>query len=258
MKLRLFWSVCVWGVCISLNVHARSLNVIVDPGHGGSDTGATRGSLRESEIVLNISKNLLQLLNSNEKFKASSTRDTDQMVSLESRTLTAEKNRADLFVSIHANSSPVASAKGVEIYFQNQMPPDEESLYLANRENEGRTVQQVSTKPKGDLAAILDDLHRQNQIYMSFNLARDVHAIWTRKDHTKIHIRQAPFHVLSEVKIPSILVETGFLTNAMDSQRLAKADYQKEIAQILYEGLLIYRERWLLEQERYKTSAYAH
>ncbi len=235
--------------CFNIVATAKPLTVIVDPGHGGSDTGATRGIVRESEIVLNISKELQTLLNDNKDFQVILTRSSDHLMTLEERTLLADKRKADLFVSVHANSSPTPSAKGVEIYFQNQMPPDEESLYLANRENEGMSASSASSlKPKGDLAGILDDLHRQNQIYLSYNFARDIYRRWPKVNKSRVHIRQAPFHVLSEIRIPSILIETGFITNAQDSQRLSDPAHQKEIAQIIYAGLLDYRQRWISER----------
>lgn len=223
---------------------ARPFHIIIDPGHGGPDTGATRGVFKESEIVLNISKQLILLLNDSKDFRVSSTRQTDRLVTLEERTTLSEKQPADIFLSIHANSAPSPSTSGVEIYFQNQLPPDQESLYLANRENEGKSLS-ASSKPKGDVAAILEDLHRQNQMYLSYNLAREVHTVWKRYQKSRLHLRQAPFHVLSEVKIPSILVETGFITNEKDSLRLGDSNGQKEIAKILYEGVQSYRQRWL-------------
>ncbi len=238
------WRIPFLALLISLSVDARSLNVIVDPGHGGSDTGATRGSYRESEIVLNISTHLVNLLSQSREFAVHTTRSNDHLVSLEDRTSIAESKKADVFISVHANSAPLTSTRGVEIYFQNQMPADVESLYLANRENEG-VKQSKGAKPKGDLAAILDDLHRQNQIYLSSKLAQEVHRAWSKRQKSHLHIRQAPFHVLAEVTIPSILVETGFITNYHDSKQLADPTYQKEVARIIYEGLQSYRQRWL-------------
>lgn len=217
--------------------------MLVDPGHGGSDTGATRGSLKESEVVLNIANHLVDLLSKDKDFAVSSTRNTDKLVTLEERSLIAEAKKADVFVSVHANSSPSPNVKGTEIYFQNQMPADVETQYLANRENAG--AQSTSSKPKGDLAAILQDLHHQYQIHLSSKLALDVYRAWGKRRKNYLHIRQAPFHVLSEVKIPSVLVETGFVTNQQDSIRLSEPNIQKEIAQILYEGLQSYRQQWL-------------
>jgi N-acetylmuramoyl-L-alanine amidase len=223
--------------------HARPLSVLVDPGHGGSDTGAIRGNLKESEVVLNIANYLVELLSANKDFVVHSTRNTDKLVTLEERTQLADEKKADVFVSVHANSSPSANVKGTEIYFQNQMPADVETQYLANRENAG--VQSTSSKPKGDLAAILQDLHHQNQIYLSSKLALDVYRAWGKRRKNYLHLRQAPFHVLSEIKVPSVLVETGFVTNEQDSVRLSEPTIQREIAQILYEGLQSYRQQWL-------------
>jgi len=222
----------------------KTLKVIVDPGHGGADTGAVREGYKESELVLNICNYLINMLSSNRDFAVHTTRSTDQLVPLEERTRFAEGKNADVFISVHANSSPVASTKGVEIYFKNQLPADVESQYLANRENEGLSHVH-GEKPKGDLAVIIDDLHRQNQIYMSFNLAKEVHQVWSRYQKSHLHIRQAPFHVLSEIKMPSILIETGFITNPQETQRLNDPKYQKKIAEIIFEGLQRYRQKWL-------------
>ena len=221
----------------------RPLKVLVDPGHGGVDKGATRGNLKEKEIVLRIANYLIEMLTSDKNFSVHTTRDSDKFVTLEERTQLADLKKADVFVSIHVNSSPASYYKGTEIYIQNQMPANEEMQFLANRENAG--AQSALSKPKRDIDAILYDLHHQNQIYLSSLFAKDIYKAGSKRRKSYLQIRQAPFYVLSEIKIPSVLVETGFVTNPQDSVRLAEPDIQKNIAEILYEGLQSYRQKWI-------------
>jgi N-acetylmuramoyl-L-alanine amidase len=229
-----------------VRVSAAPLKVVIDAGHGGADIGATRESLRESQIVLQMSFELAKILKADPRFDPTMTRTTDVLIPLNTRTELAERHDGDVFVSIHANSSTESKVHGVEIYFQNQIPPDEETLLLASRENEGAVKSKSKEEGdlKGDVKSIVNDLVRHHQTIMSSYLAKDLHRSWPRRQNGRVQVRQAPFYVLTEVSMPSVLVETGFLTNATEAQWLAEKRNQKQIAMAIYKGLIQFKSRW--------------
>lgn len=234
---------------------AVALHVMIDPGHGGADHGASRGTLKESAIALRVSENLAEYLKQDSRFKVSLTRTSDQRLSLESRTQMALDSRADVFVSIHLNSSRDSRARGKEIYFQNQLPADEEATFLASRENESEETNAPATsspKPealssKTDLKLILEDLHRNQRIVSSSHLSRILVENWSRVARVETSaghrpIRQAPFKVVTDIHIPSVLIELGFLSHPVEGVLLSKAEYQQELARGIYNGLVKYKE----------------
>ncbi len=252
-------SFAVLALFFTLKVSAAPISILIDPGHGGSDQGATRGSLRESQICLQISQYLSELLKKNPKFKVSFTRTTDEQISLSDRVEIAKKNKVDLYLAIHANASLDPKAYGMELYFQNQMAPDEESLFLANAENENLLSQRnPSSTDKissgSDVDNIVEDLKRNHKINQSFELTEHLFQQLPRsvfgkyKNHA---LRQAPFYVISQTSVPSVLVEVGYLSSASDQTKLASQDYQKQIANYLYEGLVKHKE--FLDKERAKS-----
>ena len=218
-----------------------SLKVLIDPGHGGSDRGAVYGDAKEADIALKVAQDLQILLRKNHDFEAILTRETDKNISLPERVHLAEIQNADLFLSIHANASPDQRARGAEFYFQNHLPADEESLFLANAENQivkdAASAQPEDLSKKSDVKAILDDLKRHTKMRSSFALSERLMKTWNAG-----HIRQAPFFVISKTTIPSVLVELGFISNPKESQRLIQTSYQKDIAQKIYQGLRDYKE----------------
>ncbi len=226
-----------------------AFHVVLDPGHGGSDKGAMRGAVRESDLVLKIALDLKTRLEKNKDFQVSLTRPDDHNVSLPDRVKKAEQLRADLFVSLHANAALDARAKGIEFYFQNSLPPDEESLYLASVENQNlketaQTANEEEPSKKNDVAAILEDLHRQDRIEKSLRLNQTLSSLWDAKnDHEKISIKQAPFYVISKTNMPAVLIEIGFITNAKEVKKLLSPQYQSEISSKIYRALVAYKEK---------------
>jgi N-acetylmuramoyl-L-alanine amidase len=234
---------------------AAPLHIMIDPGHGGVDTGATRGNLKESEIALKVSSYLADLLRQDPRFQVSMTRTTDTKISLDHRTEAAEAAKADLFLSIHLNSSRDPRARGQEFYFQNQIPVDEESMFLASRENEevksetdadGADAKAEPLSSKSDLKRIIEDLHRNHRVIESSEIAKILLETWLSNSTTSTvgsrAIRQAPFRVVSNIKIPSVLVEIGFISHATEGLKLAQVDHQKDMAQRLYKGLIKFKE----------------
>ncbi len=230
-------------------VNKKPLKVVIDPGHGGVDKGATRGKIRESTIALAVAKALGSLLRDDSRFEVFLTRDGDESRSLPERAHIAKKNKADLFISIHANASEDPRARGVEFWFQNQLPADEESLFLANRENQtveteaGHTPKDKRISRHTDLVGILDDLQRNYRISASGELSSLLYEHWLgTKGRQRNTIRQAPFYVVSEVPVPSVLVELGFLSHDPEGLRMADPEFQKQSARSLYNGIVAFKE----------------
>lgn len=213
-----------------------SLRVTIDPGHGGSDNGAVHDSIKESDIALGISKKLLTLLKKDKSFKPQILRTKNKDISLESRVHLSHRFDADLFISIHANASPNKKARGTEFYIQNQLPVDEENLFLAHHEHQ----QQEKTKEvkKSDIQSILFDLKKSQKVLKSYQLSSYLRKHWPQKKNQMI--RQGPFYVLSQPEIPSVLVEVGYLSHPKERQNLKASWYQKKVAQRIYNGLKDY------------------
>ena len=225
---------------------------MLDPGHGGVDTGAVHSNIKEADLVLKVANKLKTLLETDPSFNVTMTRTQDKALSLPERVKYAETVKADLFVSLHANAASDQRARGVEFFFQNNLPPDEESLYLASQENqallhtrevtEGGSSAELSKK--GDIAAIIEDLHRQSRITSSLRLTQTLTSVWENDTAaSQATIKQAPFYVISKTSMPSVLIEVGFLTNPREAKRLVSTDYQKDLAQKIYKALLSYKEK---------------
>lgn len=122
-----------------LQTHAV-LHIAIDPGHGGHDRGATHSKIKESDLVLTVASKVKKRLEKNPDIHVAMTRNEDRNVSLADRVKIAENNKVDVFVSLHANAAADQRAKGVEFFFQNNLPPDEETLYLASLENQSNDI----------------------------------------------------------------------------------------------------------------------
>lgn len=235
----------------ALALPASAFHIVLDPGHGGIDTGAVHSNIKEADLVLKVANKLKLLLEKNEKFQVTLTRAADRNISLPERVKFAENTKADLFVSLHANAAADQRAKGVEFFFQNNLPPDEESLFLASQENQAilnsaHAVEDTSNElsKKGDVAAIVEDLRRQNRISSSLRLTQALTQTWENDAKaSQATIKQAPFYVISKTSMPSVLIEVGFLTNPREAKRLTSADYQSDLAQKIYSALVSYKEK---------------
>lgn len=242
-----------WALGLSLGmglaVHASAFHIMLDPGHGGVDTGAVYNSTKESELVLKVALKLKDLLAQNSDFNVSITRTRDNMLSLPERVKMAEGSKVDLFVSLHANAAVDQRARGVEFFFQNNLPPDEESLFLASQENQTMIASEAVVEgdepsKKGDVAAILEDLHRQNRIESSLKLTQTLTHVWEQSgEKVGATIKQAPFYVISKTSMPSVLIEIGFLSNPREAKKLVSTDYQNGLAQKIYSALVSYKEK---------------
>ncbi len=219
----------------------RVRTVIIDPGHGGRDPGATGyQGLREKDVALRLARALGKELET-KGFRVVYTREDDRTIGLEERTAIAEANRGDVFVSLHANSAPRRSVSGIETYYLDQ-ENERHSLRVAAREN-GIDRDQVN-----DLQKTLTRLRVSEASVQSRRLATFVHrqvVTGVGGKYGKIRdlgVKKGPFYVLFLSNMPAILVEAGFLTNRREARRLRNGDYLDGIAAQIATGLVRYRD----------------
>lgn len=230
----------------------NALNLVIDPGHGGNDRGASSGKISESQITLQLSNLIKEALKDNTDFNVILTRTSDTYLTLEERAEFANKN-ADLFLSIHTNASSDKKVRGKEIYFQNQLAASDEALFLANRENalapknlSRSEVEKAAIKmnfKNTDVRAIVEDLERNNNFKLSGKFAEFlISHVSTISEHGHSRIRQAPFYVVSNVSKPSVLIEVGYLSNAEEAKNLSDPAFQKTMAQNIVFALLEFKK----------------
>lgn len=224
--------------------------VVIDPGHGGRDPGASGRGLREKDVTLSVALDLRDRLRAR-GFDVRMTRETDRTVSLEERTAMAEGVGADVFVSIHANAAPGPAAHGIETYFLDETD-ERHSLRVAARESG------VSPAELDDLDRALAGLRMSVVSERSAELARDVHTGVVRGvgdvygSVRDLGVKKGPFHVLFLSNAPSILVEVGFLTHRGEARRLDSRLYRAVLAEQMARGLSRYRTR---QMERARSLA---
>jgi N-acetylmuramoyl-L-alanine amidase len=214
--------------------------IVIDAGHGGHDSGTTGpGGIEEKEVVLDVALRLGKLLKQRLGADVIYTRDNDTFIPLETRTAIANKAQADLFLSIHANSSPDSSARGVETYYLNfTTSPD--ALEVAARENA------VSDESIHELSDLVKKITLKDKIDESREFAVDVQkSLYDDLEEGNPGMRdrgvkKAPFVVLIGANMPSILAEISFLTNSADARELQQPAYRERIAESLYRGVARY------------------
>ncbi len=218
--------------------------VVIDPGHGGEDEGARAHGLIEKELVLDVSQRLAAHLRRS-GLRVVLTREADQRVALETRTFRANDARGDLFISVHANSAAVRSARGVETYFMALEASDADAERVAARENRAFAGEAASPAALDPLAAILGDMRSNEHLRDSDEFARLVQAQLGRvPDARSRGVRQAPFVVLMNVQMPASLVEIGFISNQEDARDLARSERRDEIAQALARAVIAFGDRY--------------
>jgi N-acetylmuramoyl-L-alanine amidase len=221
----------------------RVQTVVIDPGHGGIETGAKGkfGNL-EKDITLAIGLKLKALVERNLGLTAVLTRDRDVDVSIENRAAVANNHKAGLFISIHANGAIQRKAAGSETFFLSLNATDEETRRLAYLENNSSELQsRIDPSSDDDLMMILWDMAQTAYIKQSSRLAELVQdELNTLLGTRNRGIKQAPFKVLTGVACPAILVEAAFLSNPDEERRLATDDYQARVAEAIYRGLARY------------------
>jgi N-acetylmuramoyl-L-alanine amidase len=214
--------------------------IVVDAGHGGHDTGTIGpNGLLEKDLVLDVALKLGKLLEDKLGAEVVYTRDDDTFIPLETRTAIANKEQADLFISIHANSSDDPSARGVETYYLN-FTSRADALEVAARENA------VSEQSIHELQDLVKKIALKEKIGESREFATDVqHSLYTGLSAKSPNLRnrgvkKAPFVVLIGANMPSILAEISFVSNPDDAKKMKTTDYRQRIADSLYKGVAKY------------------
>lgn len=225
---------------ISHEVKAHKMIVVIDPGHGGKDPGAMgpRGS-REKNVVLAIAKKLKQTLEKIPGIQAYLTRSGDYYISLRRRLQLARRQKADIFIAIHADAYRNAHSHGASVYALSQRGASSEAArWIAAKENYSE-LGGVNLSDKGDmLRSVLIDLSQTATIGASLKLGSEV--LQRLGKYTLLHnhrIEQARFVVLKSPDIPSILIETGFISNPNEEKRLNNALYQKQLVSAILQGV---------------------
>jgi N-acetylmuramoyl-L-alanine amidase len=214
--------------------------IVIDAGHGGHDSGTLGpGGIEEKDVVLDVALRLGKLLKQRLGADVIYTRDDDTFIPLETRTAIANKAQADLFISVHANSSQDSSARGVETYYLN-FTTSADALEVAARENA------VSDESIHQLSDLVKKIALQDKINESREFAADVeqslyNGLESGNPGLKDRgVKKAPFVVLIGANMPSILAEISFLTNPDDAQELREPTYRQRIAESLYHGVAKY------------------
>ncbi len=218
--------------------------VVIDPGHGGDDTGAIGpGGIEEKEVALSLALKVADELRSS-GFKVLLTRADDRFIPLEDRTAFANGNGADLFISIHANAAASRDANGVETFFLNFEATDEDARRVAAFENNAPLVVKRAGEESSDLKEILLDLENTGAHHESSRLAEAVHLSMLKYSTGGENrgVKQAPFAVLVGATMPAILVESGFISNPGEEKRLASDKGQHRIARSIAEGILGFKK----------------
>lgn len=243
----------------------RDIMVVVDPGHGGKDPGAigSKGQ-REKDVVLSIAQLLARRLKREKGFDVKLVRNDDFFVPLRKRVDIARQHKADMFISVHADAAPRLTASGASVYALSEGGATSATArFMAQREN-GADLLGATTllnlKDKDPmLAGVILDMSMNATIASSLQLGSSV--LGSLQSITSLHqkrVEQAAFAVLKSPDVPSILVETGFISNARDAQRLVTARHQQAVADGLFDGLKNYFQKnppmnsymaWVQEQK---------
>ncbi|MBI3358484.1 MAG: N-acetylmuramoyl-L-alanine amidase [Nitrospirae bacterium] len=216
--------------------------IVIDPGHGGDDTGAIgQMRLRESDVVLDVSIRVTKLLRNRLRKEVIMTRETDIFIPLKDRTELANNKNADLFVSIHANAARRKTARGVETYLFGRAT-DEQALALAAREN----ATDIKSA-QGFQEIILNDLLRDFVLNEALELAHYTQEAFVKTlmpsyPTLSLGVKKAPFYVLAHTKMPAILAEISFVSNRVEEQRLQEGSYRQKIAESIFQGIKGYIE----------------
>ena len=217
-------------------------SIVIDPGHGGTDPGCLgRNGEQEKDLVLDVCLRLQKLLAAVKDLQVLLTRETDIFIPLENRTVTANQNQADLFISVHANSSLNPKRTGIETFYLN-FSPDPAVMEIAARENA------TSTKTISKMKNIVPKIFQNEKIFESRDLADRVqrslilHLSRFYGDVQSLGAKGGPFLVLIGGDMPSVLVEISHLSNAQEAARLKDETYRQRVAEGIFQGIMAYMQ----------------
>lgn len=240
--------------------HNRNIRVIIDPGHGGRDPGATApGGTREKDVVLMIAKKLKSTIDAQPGFEAVLTREHDVYLSLRRRLVIARDYKADLFIALHADAYFNTLAHGASVYALSKVGATSEvARWLAQKENTSQLIGGVRLLDKEHaLRSVLINLSQTDTIKQSLVIGQQV--IRFLRSIAPLHaqkVEQAAFVVLKAPDIPSLLIELGFLSNPIEEKRLCAILYQKRLVSAITHGVVSYftyrppRGTWLFEWQK--------
>ena len=231
----------------------KKFTVVLDPGHGGSDHGANRyysetGTLREKDVALSIVLKVGRMLEKNKDFKIIYTRKIDEFPSLTERTTLANRSKADLFISVHCNASTKTSPYGTETFVQG---PDQNktNLEVAKAENDVIYLDEkdremfASYDPKSPESLIALKIQQSKYLESSLLFGSFVEGNFVKKDKRFSRgVKQQNLHVLRLNAMPSVLIETGFISNYDDAMYLASEKGQNEISESIYNAIIDYKK----------------
>lgn len=221
--------------------------IIIDAGHGGVDPGTLSYSRKVSEkhVTLSVAKILAKQLEATGKYRCVLTRKRDQFVKLGKRLDTIMSTKSDLFISLHADSSPQKDLRGLAVYTLSSIASDREAARLAKKENEADRLGHIESKhPDPQVSHILVDLVKRETMNLSIHLAHTLtdtlrqEVLLLRKPH-----RSADFYVLRSPQTPSILIELGYLSNKYDEAFLTSQSYQEKICAGLVTAINTYFQK---------------
>lgn len=231
-----------------IQIGEKPIVIAVDAGHGGEDPGARgRGGLQEKDVTLAIARRLAKKIDAQPGMCAVLTRDGDYYVDLRERTVRARRAQADLFVSVHANAYKDRDMRGTAVYvLSDRGATSEQARWIASHENAADLVGGVKLKNKDDdLAAVLIDISQSATMEASFDLgSRLLDSLGKVNTLQKPVVQQAGFLVLKSPDIPSVLVETAFISNPYEERLLRDGDYQDKLASSIFDGVRGYFARY--------------
>jgi N-acetylmuramoyl-L-alanine amidase len=228
----------------TLSQEKRDIVIAIDPGHGGKDPGALgQYKVREKDIVLSIAKELAKRIDAVDGFKSVLTRSTDTYLKLRDRSRVAREANADLMISIHADAFTKSSARGASVWALSLSGKSSEmGRWLAQQENSADLVGGISLDDKDQLLAeVLLDMSMNSTIHMSLNIGKSV--LGEMRGVARLHkdtVQQAGFVVLKSPDIPSILIETGFVSNKTEAKNLSSRTYRVKLAASIAKGTVEY------------------
>jgi N-acetylmuramoyl-L-alanine amidase len=220
--------------------------VVIDPGHGGRDTGAIGPSgVKEKDIVLDLGLRLKRLIEESLGLKVIMTRSEDVFVPLEERTAIANRYKADFFISLHVNAAPKSRAVGFETYFLSREPSDRGARASAIRENMVLSLEGVGPEEQRGLKAVLWDLAQTFYVRESSELAELLlNELGQILKVDNRGVKSAPFFVLIGAAMPSVLVEVTFITNPKEERKLERDGYRQRVAEALLAGIAKFKTRY--------------
>lgn len=232
----------------------RPIVIAIDAGHGGEDPGAIgRSGLQEKDVALKLARKLAALIEAEPGFRAVMTRDGDYYLGLRERITRARKAQADLFVSVHANAIKDRSKRGSAVYVVSPRgATSEHARWLAQKENSADLVGGIGIDNKdNELAAVLIDMSQSSTMEASFDVgSRMLMALGQVNQLQRPQVQQAAFVVLKAPDIPSVLIETAFITNPEEERLLRDPKGQDRLARSMFDGIMGYFDSYRPREQR--------